>query len=89
MDFYFVSNQYGIIASPSTILQDLPHYRKSAIAKIALTSSDLHSRTFWRKKSIWLYCVSGVTAAVYPVLLQYSAIHLPSNNKEEFKLSKT
>jgi hypothetical protein len=89
MDFYCISNQYGIIASHSTTVQDLPHCRKPAIAKIALTASALHTTTFWRKKSIWRYCDSGVTAAVYPLLLYYSAIHFPLKNKEEFKLSKT
>jgi len=89
MDFYCISNQYGIIASHSTTVQDLPHCRKPAIAKIALTASALHTTTFWRKKCIWRYCDSGVTAAVHPVLLYYTAIHFPSKNKEEFKLSKT
>ena len=89
MDFYCISKQYATIASHSTIVQDLPHCRKPAIAKIALNASALHSTTFWRKKSIWRYCGSGVTAAVYPVLLLYSATYFPSNNKEEFKLSAT
>jgi hypothetical protein len=89
MDFYCISNKYGIIASHSTTVQDLPNCRKPATAKIALTASSLYTATFWRKKSIWRYCGSGVNVAVYPFLLYYSAIHFPSKNKEEFKLSKT
>jgi len=89
MNFYCVSNQHGIIASHSANVQDLPHCRKPSIAKIALSASAVHTTTFWRKKSIWLYYGSGVTAVVYPVLLDCSAIHFPSKNKEKFKLSKT
>jgi len=89
MDYYCLSNQCGIIASNSTIVQDLPHCRKPAITKIAINASAVHTTTFWQKKSIWRHCGSGVTAAVYPILSHYSAIHFPSKNKDEFKLSKT
>jgi hypothetical protein len=88
MDCYCISNQYGIIASHSTIVQDLPHCTKPAIAKIAINASAVHTTTFWQKKCIWRHCGSDITAAVYPLLLYYSAIYFPSKNKE-FKLINT